>query len=100
MGIRYGKPHRVMKEPSRGWQECFAENHGSYGCGSNKSVPVIECLGSPADRPGEKALKIPGFFTIAIQPFGEIIQDTDTLSALPVRRMTEGLRREGTVSFR
>src|SRR5260370_37133212 len=74
MGIRNRESHRMVEQPSRRRQECFAENHGSDSCCSNKSMAVIECLGSSPDRSSEKALVIPGGLTMCGEPFGEVSQ--------------------------
>src|SRR5437764_5615987 len=75
VSIRNRESHRMMEQSSRRRQECFAENHGSDRCGSNKFVTVIERLDSSSDRSSEKALKIPGFLTIAIQPLDKVRQN-------------------------
>ena len=77
----------MVEQPSRRRQECFAENHGRDSCGSNKSVAVIECLGSSADRSSEKALEIPGGLTIGGEPFGEVSQNLGE-SDPPMDRMS------------
>src|SRR6059058_2342006 len=46
VSIRNRESHRMMEQSSRRRQECFAENHGSDRCGSNKFVTVIERLDS------------------------------------------------------
>src|SRR6266496_4578879 len=72
VSIRNRESHWMMEQYSCRRQECFAENHGRHGCRPNKSMAIIECLGSSPDRSSEKALKVPGFFTIAIQPVDEV----------------------------
>src|SRR3977135_1290910 len=74
MSIRNRESQRMMEQPSRRRQKCFAENHGRDSCGSNKSMAVIECLRSSPDRSSEKALVIPGGLTMRGQPFGEVSQ--------------------------
>src|SRR4030095_10568034 len=72
MSIGNRESHRMVKQPSRRRQKCLAENHGRDGCRPNKSMAIIECLGSPPDRSGEKALIVPRFFTKAIQPLDKV----------------------------
>src|ERR1700756_5643746 len=74
MSIRNRESHRMVEQPSRRRQECFAENHGRDSRGSNKSMAIIERLGSSPDRSSEKALVIPGGFTMSGKPFGEVSQ--------------------------
>ena len=75
MGISDWEPHAVMKQAARRWQERFTKDHRSNGSGPDKAVSVIERLGAPADWASIKALKIPGGFTVSLQPFGEVRQD-------------------------
>src|SRR6266508_1496059 len=72
MGVRNRESHWMIEQPSRSRQERFAENHGGHRCGSNKSVPVIECLGASGHRSSEKALIVPGRFTVDIEPLREL----------------------------
>ena len=75
MGIGNRKPHAVMKQAARRWQEGFTKDHRSNGSGADKAISVIERLGTPADWARKKALKIPGGFIVSLQPFGEVRQD-------------------------
>ena len=75
MRVGDGEPHAVMKQAARRWQERFTKDHRSNGSGPDKAVSVIERLGAPADWASIKALKIPGGFTVSLQPFGEVRQN-------------------------
>jgi len=75
MGIGNREPHSMMKQSASRRQERFTKDHRSNGSGPDKTVSVIECLGTPADWARKKALKIPGGFTVSLQPFGEVRQD-------------------------
>jgi len=71
MGIGNRESYRMVEQPSRRRQECFAENHGRDSDSPNEPVPVIKRFGSPAHRTGEEALVIPGSLTKPIEPPGK-----------------------------
>src|SRR6266480_5260475 len=75
MSIRNWESHRMMEQSSCRRQEGFTENHGSNRCGPNEPVAVIERLSSSPDWSSEKALKVPGCFAIATQPFDKVGQN-------------------------
>src|SRR5882724_11351139 len=75
MRVGDGKPQGIMEQASRGWQERFTKNHRRNGRSSNKAASIIERLGTPTYPAGKKALIIPRFFTVGIQPLSEVSEN-------------------------